>query len=96
MDLETLRWFASITAMIAACVVAANIAARITGWGFVVFLGSSVAWVAIGALDDDPALMWQNIVLTGINLFGIWRWLIVGRPPEPVLKDDADPGAQTE
>jgi hypothetical protein len=26
-------------------------------------------------LTDQPALTWTNIVLTGLNIFGIWRWL---------------------
>ena len=26
-------------------------------------------------MTDQPALMWTNVVLTALNLFGMWRWL---------------------
>ena len=26
-------------------------------------------------MTDQPALMWTNVVLTRLNMFGIWRWL---------------------
>lgn len=42
-----------------------------------VFTVSSGAWVALGLLEDEPPLIMQNIALTGVNLFGIYRWLIV-------------------
>jgi hypothetical protein len=40
-----------------------------------VFTIGSLAWFATGLLSDQPALVWTNVVLTGLNLFGIWRWL---------------------
>jgi hypothetical protein len=47
----------------------------ITGYGFCVFLVGSLSWLVAGVLTDQPALMWTNIVLTILNVFGIWRWL---------------------
>jgi hypothetical protein len=35
----------------------------------------SLAWLALGLMTGQPALMWTNIALTFLNLFGIWRWL---------------------
>jgi hypothetical protein len=35
----------------------------------------SVAWFTTGLLTDQPALVWTNVVLTFLNLFGVWRWL---------------------
>jgi hypothetical protein len=70
---------ASITApvctTIAALIVASNFGARITGYGFVVFTIGSVAWALLGLITDQPNLLWQNVVLTALNLFGVWRWL---------------------
>lgn len=60
---------------IAALIVASNLGARITGLGFVIFTIGSIAWAMLGLATDQPNLLWQNVVLTALNLFGIWRWL---------------------
>ncbi|HEX8582983.1 MAG TPA: PRC-barrel domain containing protein [Allosphingosinicella sp.] len=73
---EYAGWVAPIATMLAACVTAANLGARITGWGFVIFTVGSIAWSTYGYATDQPNLLWQNIALTGVNLVGIWRWLI--------------------
>jgi hypothetical protein len=46
------------------------------GWAFVVLTVGSLIWIVIGYVSGEYALMAQNIVLTLINLFGIYRWLI--------------------
>ncbi len=74
--IELLRWFASGTATLAAIIVALRLRPTLTGVGFVIFTCSSLAWVAAGLLQDEYALLWQNAVLTAINLFGVWRWLL--------------------
>jgi len=73
---EIAGWFAPIATMIAACVTAANLGARVTGWGFVIFTFGSIAWTAYGYSTDQPNLLWQNLALTAVNLVGVWRWLI--------------------
>ncbi|WP_373492014.1 hypothetical protein [Parasphingorhabdus sp.] len=73
--IDILRWTASISGMIAATMVALNAGARITGWGFVLFSGSSIVWVAASLLDGNSPLAVQNVVLLGINLLGIYRYL---------------------
>ena len=72
---ESISWIATIATIIAASMTAANLGSRVTGYGFAVFLVGSVAWLATGLLSDQPALVWTNIVLTILNIFGIWRWL---------------------
>ena len=69
------NWVAPIATTLAAVLVAANVGARITGVGFVVFSIGSVAWMAIGLATHQNNLIWQNAVLLGINALGIWRWL---------------------
>ena len=54
---------------------AANLGARVTGWGFVVFFAGSMCWATTALLTDQPSLLWTNIFLTIVNLIGIWRWL---------------------
>ena len=70
-----LTWVAPVATIVAALMTASNLGARITGAGFVVFTIGSIAWLTLGMIGDDPALLWMNVVLTGLNLFGIWRWL---------------------
>ena len=61
--------------MIAAMMTAANLGARITGWGFVVFTVGSVCWSLVGLATGQTNLVATNIFLTLVNLVGIWRWL---------------------
>lgn len=68
-------WIAPLATTIAACITAANLGARVTGWGFVVFTIGSIGWTIYGIATDQPNLLWQNLLLTAVNLIGIWRWL---------------------
>lgn len=61
--------------MIAAMMTAANLGARVTGWGFVVFAVGSVCWSVVGASSGQTNLLATNAFLTLVNLVGIWRWL---------------------
>jgi len=72
---NVVSWVATASTIIAACMTASNLGARITGYGFAVFTVGSMAWLATGMLTDQPALVWTNIVMTFLNLFGVWRWL---------------------
>ena len=72
---DTISWVATVATIVAASMTAANLGSRITGYGFCMFLIGSLAWLAAGVITDQPALTWTNIVLTGLNVFGIWRWL---------------------
>jgi hypothetical protein len=73
---EFLRWVASVITMGAGLVLAARLRPRLIGWAFVVLTVGSLIWIGISYLSSEYALMAQNIVLTLINLFGIYRWLI--------------------
>ena len=68
-------WIAVITTVLAALITAANLGSRITGYGFCVFLVGSLAWLANGIATGDSAVVWDNAILTVLNVFGIWRWL---------------------
>src|SRR3954453_8820178 len=72
---ETISWVATVATIIAASMTAANLGSRITGYGFGIFLIGSLAWLASGVLTGQPALTWTNIVLSFLNVFGVWRWL---------------------
>jgi len=68
-------WVAPLATTLAAVMVAANLGARLTGYGFIVFGVGSVAWMIIGAVTGQANLLWQNAVLLAINALGVWRWL---------------------
>lgn len=66
---------ATVATVLAACITAANLGSRITGYGFCVFLVGSIAWSAYAGYRGETGLLWTNLILCGINLLGIWRWL---------------------
>lgn len=68
-------WIAPAATMIAAMMTAANLGARVTGWGFVVFTIGSIAWSFIGLSSGQTNLLATNGFLTLVNLVGVWRWL---------------------
>ncbi|WP_448657893.1 hypothetical protein ACPVPU_10505 [Sphingomonas sp. CJ99] len=79
--IEAIKWVATISGIVAALMVSLDSGRRVTGWGFVLFVGSSIAWITASILSGDPALGTQNAVLFGINLFGTYRYLIRKKPP---------------
>lgn len=72
---DIVPWIATVATIVAASMTAANFGARITGYGFCVFLLGSIAWVVVGLQTDQPALIWTDAILSVLNIFGIWRWL---------------------
>jgi hypothetical protein len=76
MSAEVLRWIASLGTMGAGLVLAARVRPELMGWAFVVLTIGAVIWIFIGYLTEEYALMAQNVVLSLINIFGVYRWLI--------------------
>src|SRR5579872_3998957 len=68
-------WIAPVATMVAAMMTAANLGARVTGWGFVVFTLGSICWSIVGISTGQTNLLASNGFLTVINVIGIWRWL---------------------
>jgi hypothetical protein len=81
--LSIFEWYGAIAAGVAALVVALDLGRRVTGWAFVLFTSSSIAFILYGYLDPRPeeAIASLNVVLLFINLFGVYRYLIRKRPP---------------
>ena len=73
--IDWLSWIATAATIGGALLTASNLGARITGTGFIVFLFGSMSWIGVSLATDQQALLWTNVVLTFLNLFGIWRWL---------------------
>jgi uncharacterized membrane protein len=77
MDLaDILEWYATISGVIAAIMLAGDFGRRITGFGFILFCTMNIAWIAFARIDDTGGLMWQNIVLFGVNLLGVYQYLL--------------------
>jgi hypothetical protein len=72
---DILSWAATATTILAALMTASNLGARVTGYGFAVFTIGAICWLAVGALTHQPALLWTNVVLLAVDVFGVWRWL---------------------
>ena len=77
---ETTSWAATALTIVAAFMTASNLGPRVTGYGFAVFTAGALCWIGVGVLSDQPALLWTNIVLLMLDIFGVWRWL--GRQTE--------------
>ena len=76
---DVIRWFASISGMIAALLVSVDWGRRDTGWGMLLFCASAVAWVTGALLMRDWQLGTQNVVLLAIDVLGVYRYLIRDR-----------------
>ncbi|MEE4537443.1 MAG: hypothetical protein V2J51_02995 [Erythrobacter sp.] len=75
--LNVLQWYGAGAGLAAALIVSLNLGARPTGWGFVIFVTSSIALIAWGFMNDEGAgIGWQNIGLLVINLIGVYRYLL--------------------
>ena len=75
-------WLAPVATIVAAMMTAANLGARVTGWGFVVFVVGSVSWSIIGVSTGQTNLVATNGFLTLVNAVGVWRWLAKQRAYE--------------
>ena len=79
---EVIEWYAAGAAVVAAALIALDLGRRATGWAMVLFVTASLAAIAYGLIDEEGALATQNFILLGINLFGVFRFLIRTRPAE--------------
>lgn len=72
---DTAGWIAMAATCIAALMTASNLGARVTGWGFVVFTVGAGGWIIVGLASGQQQLLYSNLFLGLVDLFGIWRWL---------------------
>ena len=76
--LSIIEWYAAGAAAVAALLVSLDLGRKVTGIAFIIFVTSSIAFIAYGLLDPVPeqAIASLNFALLGINLFGVWQFLI--------------------
>jgi hypothetical protein len=61
--LVILRTLAAVTTVLAAALVAANLNARVTVVGFVIFIVACIAWMIDGWIESKASLVIQNVIL---------------------------------
>jgi hypothetical protein len=74
---DALQWYGAAAGAIAALIVSLDLGRRWTGFGFVIFVTSSVALILWGFLSKEgEGIGTQNVILFVINLIGVYRYLI--------------------
>lgn len=77
--LEAMQYVGAGMATVASLIVSLNLGRRATGYGFVIFVVSSLALIAWGFLKpDSEGIGMQNVVLLVINGIGVYRYLFHG------------------
>jgi hypothetical protein len=82
--LDVLQYYGSAAGAIAALIVSLDLGRRWTGWAFVIFVTASIALILWGFLGEEAeGIGAQNVILFGINLIGVYRYLIRKKAPHP-------------
>ena len=77
-----LQWYGAAAGAIAALIVSLDLGRRWTGFGFVIFVTSSIALILWGFLGPEAqGIGVQNMILFVINLIGVYRYLIRKKAP---------------
>jgi hypothetical protein len=73
--LGPVKWVGTLTGIADAILVALN--TEVSGYGFILFLASSLLWCAAGVTQRDDSLILLQATFVIINITGIYRWLVV-------------------
>ena len=80
--ITALQWYGAAAGALAALIVSLDLGRRPTGYGFVIFVTSSIALILWGFLSTDgDGIGTQNVILFVINLIGVYRYLIRKKKP---------------
>ena len=80
--LTLLQWYGAGAGAFAALIVSLDLGRKPTGFGFVIFVTSSIALIAWGFLDKEAkGIGVQNVILLAINVIGVYRYLIRRKAP---------------
>jgi len=71
--LRAAKWTGALAGVAGALLVALNLG--VVGYGFVLFLVSSLLWTGVGLVQREPSLVVLQAAFTVINVIGIWRWM---------------------
>ncbi|HEX8535792.1 MAG TPA: hypothetical protein VF662_16655 [Allosphingosinicella sp.] len=74
---ELIEWYATVSGVIAALMLASDLGRKVTGFGFVLFCTMNVAWIVHARTQPEGGgLMWQNGILFAVNLLGVYQYLL--------------------
>jgi hypothetical protein len=74
---DVAEWYATISGVIAALMLASDLGRKVTGYGFLLFCSMNIAWILFARSQEDGAgLIWQNGILFCVNLLGVYRYLL--------------------
>jgi uncharacterized membrane protein YphA (DoxX/SURF4 family) len=74
---DLVEWYATISGVIAALMLASDLGRKVTGFGFVLFCTMNIAWIIHAQSQPEGAgLTWQNGILFLVNLLGVYQYLI--------------------
>lgn len=69
------EWISTLTGLTGALLISSNIG--FVGWGYVVFFISSTSFLYFAWKLERWPLFMMNFIFSIINLWGIWRWLLL-------------------
>jgi hypothetical protein len=81
-----LEWFGAIGAILCAGLIAADLGRRVTGWAFVLFCVTNVAWVVAGLISGQTPLVVQNAILFAVDAWGVWQYLLSPKKKREIEK----------
>lgn len=70
--LPTAKWIGTVAGVSGALLIALNLG--VVGYGFVLFLISSLLWTTVGVVQRELSLVVLQGAFTAINLLGLYRW----------------------
>ncbi len=74
---EAIEWYATISGIVAALMLASDLGRKVTGFGFVLFCTMNIAWIVHArSQPEGTGLMWQNGILFAVNLLGVYQYLL--------------------
>jgi uncharacterized membrane protein YphA (DoxX/SURF4 family) len=74
---ELVEWYATISGVVAAIMLASDLGRKVTGFGFVLFCTTNITWIIHAqSQPEGGGLTWQNIILFGVNLLGVYQYLL--------------------
>lgn len=79
---HVLEWLGCIFGVTGAAYLARN--SRWSGYGFIFFLASNVAWISFGIMTDAYSMLVMQCAFTITSLVGIRRWLIQPRKDDQI------------
>lgn len=75
-SLQWLEWTGAVCGLAGSLLIALK--TRYSGWGFVLFLASNMAWLAFGLLTQTYGMVAMQVGFTVTSLIGIRCWLMPG------------------